>query len=104
MAMTNTSGISLQAVQARLAALEATIATKDAKIAELEAKNARGPTPVRCKVSEKGCVMVLGGRIRKFGMTYYASEWQNVLDNADMIRKFIEDNKALLSFKDKDTV
>jgi hypothetical protein len=100
MAMNNTAGVSLNAVQARLAALEAQLASKDAKIAELEAKSTRGPTPVRCKVTEKGCVMVLGGRIRKFGMTYYASEWQNVIDNVDMIKKFIADNKALLSYKD----
>ena len=100
MAIANTAGISLQQVMAELQALKLERTNDKAKIAELEAKATRGPTPVRCKVTDKGCVMVLGGRIRKFGMTYYASEWQNVLDNVDMIKKFIADNKAVLSYKE----
>jgi hypothetical protein len=102
MAMQNTVGVSLQQVMAELQALKSERAGDKAKIAELEAKQKRGPTPVRCKVSEKGCVMVLGGKIRKYGMTYYASEWQNVIDNIEMIKKFIADNKSVLSFKDAD--
>jgi hypothetical protein len=101
MAMQDT-GISLKAVMAELQALKAQRTADQAKIAALEASRQRGPTPPRCKVSEKGCVTFGGGRMRRMGATYYATEWQTILDNADMIRKFIEANKAVLSYKDAD--
>jgi len=97
-------GISLKAVEARLAAMEAQLSAKDKRIAELEASRQRGPTPPRCKVSEKGCVTFSGGRMRRMGATYYATEWQTILDSADLIRRFIEANKAVLSYKDSDKV
>lgn len=45
----------------------------------------------KLKVTEKGGVSAyLGGR---FPVTQYFDGWMTILDNADEIRKFLEDNK-----------
>jgi hypothetical protein len=67
-------------------------------IADLKAKLDAKPAgrKVSMKVSEKGCVSVFGGNIRKFGATFYAAEWQSILDHADDLRQFIKANDKLI--------
>ena len=49
------------------------------------------------KVSEKGGVSVYG--LGRFPITLYQEQWIKLLDMADEIRQFIEDNKASLKVK-----
>lgn len=49
------------------------------------------------KVSEKGAVSVYG--LRRFPVTFYASEWEALFAHADKIKKFIKANSKEL--KDK---
>jgi hypothetical protein len=42
----------------------------------------------------------IGVRVGKNYCVLYASQWLDVLDKADDIRKAIEDNKAVLSWKE----
>jgi hypothetical protein len=49
------------------------------------------------KVSEKGAVSVYG--LRRFPITFYASEWEALFSHADKIKKFIKANAKEL--KDK---
>jgi len=69
-----------------------------ARIAELEKslanKNASG---TRLKVSEKGAVSFYG--TGRWPITLYASQWEILFSNVESIKSFIEQNKALLSFK-----
>jgi hypothetical protein len=73
-----------------------------AKIAELEAENTRlkekGPRSLTLKVSEKGGVSLYG--MGKFPVTLYKEQWIKVLDFADEIRKFIQDNDSRLKKKE----
>lgn len=76
-------------------ALKAMVADLQAK---LEAKTKANP--VRFKISEPNkCLQMFGGRLRRFGVTLYASEWQTILDNADTIKLTIEANKDKLAWK-----
>jgi len=52
---------------------------------------------ISLKVSEKGAVSITG--LRRFPITLYASELEAILNMADIIRQFIKDNKAKLSYK-----
>lgn len=63
--------------------------------AKLDAKPAGRKTSM--KVSDKGCVSVFGGNIRKFGATFYAAEWQTILDNAEELKTFIKANDKLIA-------
>ena len=45
----------------------------------------------------KGTISIYG--IRKFPLSYYPQEVLKLLDKADEIRRVIEDNKAVLSWK-----
>ncbi len=49
------------------------------------------------KVSEKGAVSLHG--TGRWPITMYMGTWYKVLDMADEIRAFIEENKSKLSFK-----
>jgi hypothetical protein len=54
--------------------------------------------PVKIKVTdEKKCLQVSGGRIRKFGATFYATEWRTILDHVDEIRQALEDYEDILA-------
>ena len=59
-------------------------------------KNQRG-RPVSLKVSEKGGVSVYG--LGRFPVTLYKEQWRKLLDMADEIRRFIEENEARLKSK-----
>jgi len=49
------------------------------------------------KVSEKGAVSVYG--LGRFPVTLYKEQWSKLLDQADSIRSFIEQNKDRLKVK-----
>jgi len=48
-------------------------------------------------VSEKGGVSVYG--LGRFPVTLYYEQWIRLLDHAEQIRQFMEDNKAQLKMK-----
>ena len=75
--------------------------TKDellARIAELE-KQVTGKKTGRLefRVSEKGGVSVYG--LGRFPVTLYYEQWQRLLDAADGLRAFLEENKSKLKLK-----
>lgn len=69
-----------------------------AKLAELEKQvqgKKRGSMDFR--VSEKGGVSVYG--LGRFPVTLYYEQWIRLLDQADQIRAFLEENKSQLKMK-----
>lgn len=64
---------------------------------ELKKAKEKRPRGYSLKVSEKGCVSFCG--IRRFPVTFYAGEWETMLDHADQIRAFIKEHDAQLSRK-----
>ena len=60
----------------------------------LKGERSRG---VSLKVSEKGGVSVYG--LGRFPVTLYKEQWPKLLDMADEIRRFIEENEARLKSK-----
>jgi hypothetical protein len=49
------------------------------------------------KVSQKGCVQING--IRRFPITFYKNEWEQIFGMKDEIEQFIENNNHLLATK-----
>ena len=70
-----------------------------AKLAELEKQVAGGRKRgnVEFKVSEKGGVSVYG--LGRFPVTLYYEQWIRLLDHAEPIRQFLEENKSRLKLK-----
>lgn len=71
-----------------------------ARIAELEKQ--AGTKQVRkleFRVSEKGGVSVYG--LGRFPVTLYREQWQRLLDVAEELRAFIEENKSRLKVKEQ---
>lgn len=70
-----------------------------AKVAELE-KQAQGRKRgvLDYKVSEKGGVSVYG--LGRFPVTLYYEQWIRLLDQAEQIREFMEENKSRLKMKE----
>jgi len=52
------------------------------------------------RVSEKGGVSVYG--LGRFPVTLYYEQWVRLLDTADSLREFLEENKPRLKLKSKD--
>jgi hypothetical protein len=70
-----------------------------AKLAELEKQvEGRKRGSLDYKVSEKGGVSVYG--LGRFPVTLYYEQWIKLLDQADQIRAFMEENKSRLKMKD----
>lgn len=70
-----------------------------AKLAELEKQvQGRKRGALDFKVSEKGGVSVYG--LGRFPVTLYYEQWIRLLDQADQIRAFMEENKSHLKMKD----
>lgn len=65
--------------------------------AQLETEKAKSRREIHLKVSEKGAVSLYG--IRRFPVTFYQEEWATILDMADEIRAFIEENRDKLARK-----
>ena len=69
-----------------------------AKLAELEKQvQGRKRGALDFKVSEKGGVSVYG--LGRFPVTLYYEQWLRLLDQADQIREFLEQNKSHLKMK-----
>jgi len=62
----------------------------------LQAKVQAQPKP-KLKVSDKGALSLYG--FGRFPISMYASTWLKVLNMADEIRTYIEENKSSLSWK-----
>jgi hypothetical protein len=67
-----------------------------AKVAELETQTRRAGS-LEFRVSEKGAVSVYG--LGRFPVTLYYEQWIRLLDSADKLRKFLEENKSKLKLK-----
>jgi hypothetical protein len=65
---------------------------------ENERLKQRGSRAVSLKVSEKGGVSVYG--LGRFPVTLYKEQWAKLLDMADEIRAFIQENEPKLKSKD----
>jgi DNA-binding PadR family transcriptional regulator len=63
-------------------------------MAAKEQRNSR----LTLKVGEKGNVCLYG--LGRFPVSLYASQWERVLDHADIIRAFMDENRAKLATKD----
>ncbi len=71
-----------------------------AKLAELEKQvgaNKRSGN-LEFKVSEKGAVSVYG--MGRFPVTLYYEQWTRLLERADDLRTFMEENKSRLKLKE----
>ncbi len=71
-----------------------------ARLAELEKQvgtNKRSGN-LEFKVSEKGAVSVYG--MGRFPVTLYYEQWIRLLDRADDLRTFMEENKSRLKLKE----
>jgi len=76
--------------------------TKDelmARIAELEKQVGakKSGNRIEFKVSEKGGVSVYG--LGRFPVTLYYEQWVRLLNSADALRSFLEENKTKLKLK-----
>ncbi len=71
-----------------------------ARIAELEKQvGSRKSGNLEFKVGEKGGVSVYG--LGRFPVTLYYEQWVRLLDSADGLRAFLEENKSKLKLKGK---
>ena len=68
-----------------------------ARIAELEKQTAKRSGRMDFKVSEKGGVSVYG--LGRFPVTLYYEQWMRLLDAAENLRVFLEENKSKLKLK-----
>ena len=66
--------------------------------AENEALKKKRNTATSMKVSEKGAVSVYG--LGRFPVTLYQEQWQKLLQMAEDIKTFIEENKDKLKVKE----
>ena len=68
------------------------------RIAELEQRvRARKPADLEFRVSDKGGISVYG--LGRFPVTLYYEQWSRLLDHADELRAFIEENKSKLKLR-----
>jgi len=68
-----------------------------ARLAELEANKHRTGS-ISSKVSDKGAVSVYG--LGRFPVTLYYEQWIKLLDRAQDLRDFLEENKSKLKLKE----
>jgi len=70
-----------------------------ARIAELEKQvGPRKTGSLEFRVSEKGAVSVYG--LGRFPVTLYYEQWTRLLNSADALRAFLEENKNKLKLKE----
>jgi hypothetical protein len=71
-----------------------------ARIAELEKQaGSRSKGGLEFRVGEKGGVSVYG--LGRFPVTLYYEQWIRLLDKAEDLRSFLEENKSRLKLKEK---
>jgi len=69
-----------------------------ARLADLEKNQGQRRTgTLEFRVGEKGGVSVYG--LGRFPVTLYYEQWNRLLDAADKLREFLEDNKSKLKLK-----
>src|SRR3984893_8791705 len=68
-----------------------------ARLSELEKQGPRRTGSLEFRVSEKGGVSVYG--LGRFPVTLYYEQWTRLLDAAEKLREFLEDNKSKLKLK-----
>jgi hypothetical protein len=69
-----------------------------AKVAELEKQAGRKRTgALEFRVSEKGAVSVYG--MGRFPVTLYYEQWTRLLEAAERLKAFLEENKSRLKLK-----
>jgi hypothetical protein len=68
-----------------------------ARLSELEKQTQRRPGTLDFRVGEKGGVSVYG--LGRFPVTLYYEQWIRLLDAADKLRDFLEQNKHKLKLK-----
>jgi hypothetical protein len=71
-----------------------------ARIAELENQVGRRRGTLEFRVGEKGGVSVYG--LGRFPVTLYYEQWIRLLDAAENLRSFLEQNKSRLKLKPKE--
>lgn len=72
-----------------------------ARIAELESQGgSRKKGALEFRVGEKGGVSVYG--LGRFPVTLYYEQWIRLLDSADGLREFLEENKSRLKLKPRE--
>src|ERR1700733_3293215 len=69
------------------------------RLAELEKQGPKRSGSLEFRVSEKGGVSVYG--LGRFPVTLYYEQWTRLLDAAEKLREFIEDNKSKLKLKEQ---
>ena len=68
------------------------------RIAELEQQvRVRKPAELEFRVSDKGGISVYG--LGRFPVTLYYEQWTRLLDHADELRAFTEENKSKLKLR-----
>jgi hypothetical protein len=71
-----------------------------ARIAEFEKQSgSKRSGSLEFRVGEKGGVSVYG--LGRFPVTLYYEQWVRLLDVADRLRTFLEENKSRLKLKDQ---
>jgi len=70
-----------------------------AKLAELEKKQGTRSGALEFRVSEKGGVSVYG--LGRFPVTLYYEQWNRLLERAEDLRAFLEENKSKLKLKEQ---
>jgi hypothetical protein len=68
-----------------------------ARLAQLEAERQRTGS-MSFKVSDKGGVSVYG--LGRFPVTLYYEQWMKLLDRAQDLRAYLEENKSALKLKE----
>ncbi|HXW61284.1 MAG TPA: hypothetical protein VEJ45_01695 [Candidatus Acidoferrales bacterium] len=71
-----------------------------ARIAELEKQTGRRKGSLEFRVGEKGGVSVYG--LGRFPVTLYYEQWIRLIDVANDLRAFLEENKSRLKLKAKE--
>jgi len=79
--------------------------SSEEKLARLEAENKalkdqieqRKPGQLRLKISEKGGLSVYG--LGRFPVTLYREQWKRLLEHAEEIKTFLEQNEKQLKTK-----
>ena len=70
-----------------------------ARLAEVEKQIRTRPAgSIEFRISPKGGVSVYG--MGRFPVTLYYEQWIRLLDQADVLREFLESNKSSLKLKD----
>lgn len=71
-----------------------------ARIAELEAEvtKAKAKAKPKFKVTDKGGISLYG--VGRFPATFYASQWDFIIDAVPELKKFMQENKDRLATKE----